>query len=152
MFTPTTKAETGHDEALSQDDAIALVGRDRYDQLRDVSLRLYEHGVAHAATCGVVLADTKFEFGERDGSLMLIDECMTPDSSRYWPAEKYRVGSSPPSFDKQFVRDFMDATGWDRVPPAPHLSPDAINSTRARYIEAYETITGLAFDDWFAPE
>jgi phosphoribosylaminoimidazole-succinocarboxamide synthase len=152
LFTPTTKADSGHDQSLTPDEAIALVGQDRYEQLRDASLRLYEFGRAHAASCGVILADTKFEFGERDRQLLLIDECMTPDSSRYWPAEQYEIGVSPPSFDKQFVRDYMDATGWDHEPPAPHLSADAIANTRARYVEAYETITGLAFDDWFIPE
>jgi phosphoribosylaminoimidazole-succinocarboxamide synthase len=152
LFTPTTKAEQGHDEALTPEGAGALVGRERYEQLRDIAISLYQFGAEYAATRGVILADTKFEFGERDGALMLIDECMTPDSSRYWPAEHYRVGMSPPSFDKQFVRDHMDATGWDHEPPAPHLSADAIANTRARYVEAYETITGLAFDDWFVPE
>jgi phosphoribosylaminoimidazole-succinocarboxamide synthase len=152
LFTPTTKAEQGHDEALTAEDAGALVGRERYEELRDLAIALYRFGAEYAATRGVILADTKFEFGERDGELMLIDECMTPDSSRYWPAERYKVGTSPPSFDKQFVRDYMDATGWDHEPPAPHLSPEAIDSTRARYVEAYETITGLSFDDWFAPE
>jgi len=148
LFTPTTKADGGHDESLTPDDAIALVGRDRYERLRDASLRLYEHGAAHAKSCGIILADTKFEFGERDGELILIDECMTPDSSRYWPVERYRVGASPPSFDKQYVRDYMDSIGWDHEPPAPHLSPEAIENTRGKYIEAYETITGLGFDDW----
>jgi phosphoribosylaminoimidazole-succinocarboxamide synthase len=152
LFTPTTKAEQGHDEALTPEDAAALVGRERYEELRDVAISLYQFGAECAATRGVILADTKFEFGERDGELMLIDECMTPDSSRYWPAEQYQIGVSPPSFDKQFVRDYMDATGWDHEPPAPHLSPEAISSTRARYVEAYETISGHAFDDWFAPE
>jgi phosphoribosylaminoimidazole-succinocarboxamide synthase len=149
LFTPTTKAEIGDkDLALTADEAIALVGRDRYEELRDISLRLYTHGVAHAASCGIILADTKFEFGERDGEVYLIDECMTPDSSRYWPAERYEIGTSPPSFDKQYVRDYMDGIGWDHVPPAPHLSREAIENTRGKYVEAYETISGLGFDDW----
>jgi phosphoribosylaminoimidazole-succinocarboxamide synthase len=151
LFTPTTKAEHGHDEALTPEGAGALVGRERYEALRDVAIELYRFGAEYAATRGIILADTKFEFGERDDRLLLIDECMTPDSSRYWPADKHRVGGSPPSFDKQYVRDAMDATGWDHEPPAPHLSPEAVENTRARYVEAYETITGLSFDDWFAP-
>ena len=96
----------------------------------------------------MILADTKFEFGELDDELLLIDECMTPDSSRYWPADRYEVGISPPSFDKQYVRDYMDSLGWDHVPPAPHLSREAIENTRARYLEAYQMLTGLDFDDW----
>ena len=152
LFTPSTKAETGHDEALTAEQAMALVGRDRYERLRDASLRLYEHGSRHAASCGLILADTKFEFGEVDGELVLIDECMTPDSSRYWPADGYEPGTSPPSFDKQFVRDAMDATGWDHEPPAPRVPQAVIDGTRARYVEAYETLTGAAFDDWYGPD
>jgi phosphoribosylaminoimidazole-succinocarboxamide synthase len=149
-FTPTTKAEEGHDEALGPEDAMALVGRERYEQLRDVATRLYEFGAEYAATRGVILADTKFEFGERDGELLLIDECLTPDSSRYWPADQYEVGTSPPSFDKQFVRDYVDRIGWDHTPPGPHLPDKVIQDTRGKYVEAYEVITGLAFDDWCA--
>ncbi len=152
IFTPTTKAEAGHDEALTPDAARALVGADLYDQLRDLALLVYERGAAHASSRGVILADTKFEFGHREGEVFLIDECMTPDSSRYWPAAQYKVGVSPPSLDKQYVRDWMDGTGWDHEPPAPHLSEEAIDCTRASYVDAYETITGLSFDDWFGPE
>ena len=152
LFTPTTKAEEGHDEALTPDEAIALVGADRYGKLRELSLRLYEFGARHAASCGVILADTKFEFGELDGEIILIDEVMTPDSSRYWPAEQYATGGSPPSFDKQFVRDYFDRVGWDRESPPPHMPAEVIDNTRSRYIEAYETITGLSFDEWFGPE
>ncbi|HEX4489697.1 MAG TPA: phosphoribosylaminoimidazolesuccinocarboxamide synthase [Acidimicrobiia bacterium] len=152
LFTPTTKADVGHDLSLDPDAAIALVGADRYAKLRELSLRLYEFGAHHAASCGVILADTKFEFGELDGEILLIDEVMTPDSSRYWPAERYRPGGSPPSFDKQFVRDHMDHVGWDRVSPPPHMPTDVIDSTRGRYVEAYETITGQSFDEWFGPE
>ncbi len=152
LFTPTTKAEVGDkDVPVTPDEAIALVGADAYEQLRVVSLRLYAAGAAHAESCGVILADTKFEFGELDGTFLVIDEMMTPDSSRYWPAEDYRVGMSPPSFDKQYVRDFMDSTGWNREPPGPHMSAEAIANTRARYREAYELITGNSLDDWFAP-
>jgi phosphoribosylaminoimidazole-succinocarboxamide synthase len=151
LFTPTTKAESGHDLPVNADEARELVGADVYDELRDLSLRLYNFGAEHARERGVILADTKFEFGERDGKLLVIDEMMTPDSSRYWPADEYAPGTSPPSFDKQYVRDFMDATGWDHEPPAPHLSADAIANTRAKYIEAYELISGESFDTWYAP-
>ena len=152
LFTPTTKADEGHDEALTPDGAIALVGAERYGTLRDLSLRLYEFGARHASSRGVILADTKFEFGEIDGELLLIDEVMTPDSSRYWPREQYEPGGSPPSYDKQFLRDYVDAAGWDRVGPPPHLPVEVIEHTRRRYVEAYETITGQSFDDWFGPE
>jgi phosphoribosylaminoimidazole-succinocarboxamide synthase len=149
LFTPTTKAETGHDVALSAREAMELVGGHLYEQLKDLSLMLYERGAQHAESCGLILADTKFEFGERDDEVLVIDEMMTPDSSRYWPREKYKPGTAPPSFDKQYVRDFMDATGWDHEPPAPHLPPDVIANTRAKYIEAYELITDNAFSDWY---
>lgn len=149
LFTPTTKAETGHDMPLTAAEAIDLVGADEYEQLKEISLRLYERGAQHAETCGLILADTKFEFGERDDSIMVIDEMMTPDSSRYWPRAKYEPGTAPPSFDKQYVRDFMDATGWNHEPPAPNLPPDVVANTRAKYIEAYELITDNAFSDWY---
>ena len=149
LFTPTTKAETGHDISLSAREAIDLVGADLYEQLKDLSLKLYELGAKHAESCGLILADTKFEFGERDDEILVIDEMMTPDSSRYWPRENYRPGTSPPSFDKQYVRDFMDSTGWTHEPPAPRLPPDVIANTRAKYIEAYELLTDDAFSDWY---
>ncbi len=152
LFTPTTKAERGHDLPLTADEAIELVGGDVYEQVRDVSIRLYEFGARLAESRGVILADTKFEFGERDGEMLVIDEMMTPDSSRYWPKDLYRPGTSPPSFDKQFVRDFMDSTGWDHEPPAPNLPVDVIVNTRAKYVEAYELITGESFDDWYGPD
>jgi phosphoribosylaminoimidazole-succinocarboxamide synthase len=152
LFTPTTKAESGHDLSVNADEARELVGAAVYEELRELSLRLYNFGAEHARERGVILADTKFEFGERDGELLVIDEMMTPDSSRYWPADEYAPGTSPPSFDKQYVRDFMDATGWDHEPPAPHLSADAIANTRAKYIEAYELISGESFDTWYAPD
>ena len=153
LFTPTTKADEGHDEGLTPDEAIALVGADRYDKLRDVSLRLYEFGARHALTRGVILADTKFEFGEIDGELLLIDEVMTPDSSRYWPLEKYEPGGSPPSYDKQFVRDYVDSVVvGSRDARRRTCRPTVIENTRGRYVEAYETITGLSFDEWFGPE
>ena len=151
LFTPTTKADTGHDLALTPKEAIDLVGAARYDQLRDLSLSLYKFGAAHAINRGLILADTKFEFGELDGELLLIDECMTPDSSRYWPSESYAPGTSPASFDKQYVRDHMASTGWNKEPPAPAMPADVIANTRSKYVEAYEMITGLGFDDWYAP-
>jgi phosphoribosylaminoimidazole-succinocarboxamide synthase len=152
LFTPTTKAETGHDVSLTADEAATLVGRDVYEQVKDVSLRLYDAGARHAESRGVILADTKFEFGDIDGDLLVIDEMMTPDSSRYWPKDVYRAGTSPPSFDKQYVRDFMDSIGWDHDPPAPRMPAQVITNTRAKYIEAYELISGLAFDDWYSPD
>lgn len=152
LFTPTTKAESGHDLPLTAREAADLVGDDRYEELRELSLRLYEHGRDHAQGCGIILADTKFEFGEIDDRLVVIDEMLTPDSSRYWSADEHAVGISPPSFDKQYVRDFMDATGWDHEPPAPRLSAEAIANTHARYREAYEQLTGASLDDWFGPD
>ncbi|HTL85456.1 MAG TPA: phosphoribosylaminoimidazolesuccinocarboxamide synthase [Acidimicrobiia bacterium] len=152
LFTPSTKAESGHDLPLTADEAVALVGADVYERVKDYSLRLYELGARHAATRGVILADTKFEFGERDGEILVIDEMMTPDSSRYWPADEYEPGTSPPSFDKQYVRDYMDSTGWAHEPPAPHVPADVIANTRAKYVEAYELVTGLSFGDWYGPD
>jgi phosphoribosylaminoimidazole-succinocarboxamide synthase len=149
LFTPTTKAETGHDLPLTAREAAELVGADVYERLRDLSLRLYELGARHAESCGLILADTKFEFGERDGDVMVIDEMMTPDSSRYWPRDKYRPGTAPPSFDKQYVRDFMDSTGWMHEPPAPRMPAEVITNTRAKYVEAYELVTDNAFSDWY---
>ena len=149
LFTPTTKAETGHDMPLTADEAVALVGADEYEQLKDLSLRLYAYGAAHAESCGLILADTKFEFGERDDTILVIDEMMTPDSSRYWPRDEYRPGAAPPSFDKQYVRDFMDSTGWTHEPPAPHMPAEVIDNTRAKYVEAYELLTDDAFSEWY---
>jgi phosphoribosylaminoimidazole-succinocarboxamide synthase len=150
LFTPTTKAEEGHDLPLTDADAAALVGDDRYERIRELTLAVYRAGAEHAASRGVILADTKLEFGERDGELLLIDEVLTPDSSRYWPADEYRVGISPPSFDKQYVRDHYLATDWDRLtPPAPRLPAEVIAGTRARYVEAYELITGRTFANWY---
>lgn len=149
LFTPTTKAEAGHDEPLSDDAAAALVGDDLLEQLRDLTLAVYRHGAAHAEARGILLSDTKVEFGfDADGRLLLIDEVLTPDSSRYWPADAYRPGGSPPSFDKQYVRDSYAGRGWDHTPPAPPLPPEVIEGTRARYVEAYERLTGLRFADW----
>lgn len=150
VFTTTTKAEEGHDEPITDAEAVALVGADLFDRLRDVALAIYRRGAEHAAARGIILADTKFEFGlTDDGELLLIDEVLTPDSSRYWPADAYAPGGSPPSFDKQYVRDHYLAIGWDQQPPAPAVPPDVVAGTRARYVEAYERLTGLRFADWY---
>jgi phosphoribosylaminoimidazole-succinocarboxamide synthase len=150
LFTPTTKADSGHDLPMSDAEAIAAVGEDVFTHLRDTALAIYERGAAFAATRGIILADTKFEFGlAPEGELLLIDEVMTPDSSRYWPAEDYAVGCSPPSFDKQYVRDYYLTLDWDRTPPAPPLPASVIAGTRQRYVEAYERLTGKSFADWY---
>jgi phosphoribosylaminoimidazole-succinocarboxamide synthase len=150
LFTPTTKAESGHDLPMSDADAVVAVGEDVFSRLRDAALAIYERGAAHAHERGIILADTKFEFGRApDGELLLIDEVLTPDSSRYWPAEDYATGGSPPSFDKQYVRDYYLTLDWDRTPPAPPVPAEVIAGTRARYVEAYERITGKSFADWF---
>jgi len=149
LFTPTTKAEAGHDLPLSDTEAADMVGGDLFDRLRDITLRVYEFGADLAASRGVILADTKLEFGMVDDELRVIDEMLTPDSSRYWPAEEYRVGTSPPSFDKQFVRDHYLGIGWDKEPPAPAIPPGVIAATRGKYVEAYELLTGRSFDEWY---
>jgi phosphoribosylaminoimidazole-succinocarboxamide synthase len=152
IFTPTTKAEEGHDLPLSDTDAAALVGAERFEELRDLTLRVYEFGAQLALSRGLILADTKLEFGTIDGELLVIDEMLTPDSSRYWPADGYRIGTSPPSFDKQYVRDYYLGTDWDHTPPAPRLPSAVIDGTRSRYVEAYELLTGRSFDEWHQPE
>jgi phosphoribosylaminoimidazole-succinocarboxamide synthase len=144
IFTPATKAVTGHDENISRAQLAALVGRDLAKQLEDVTLGLYRFAHAYALGQGLILADTKFEFGFADGALTLIDEALTPDSSRYWDSSLYRAGASPPSFDKQFVRDFLIAAGWDREPPGPELPEEVVRGTSERYVEAYRRITGQA--------
>jgi phosphoribosylaminoimidazole-succinocarboxamide synthase len=146
IFTPTTKAATGHDLPLSPDEAIQLVGRDSYERLRDLSVEIYGRIAAVAEARGVIVADTKFEFGTIDGELTLIDEVGTPDSSRFWPADAYAPGAPQPSFDKQFVRDWLDASGWDHEPPPPNLPAEVIERTSATYREAYERVTGERFD------
>ncbi|WP_354700012.1 phosphoribosylaminoimidazolesuccinocarboxamide synthase [Paraconexibacter sp. AEG42_29] len=150
IFTPSTKATEGHDEAIDFDAAAAAVGdRDLTERLRDASILLYTTAAAKARERGVILADTKFEFGlDGDGQLIVGDEVLTPDSSRYWPVEGYAVGQGQPSFDKQYVRDWAAGSGWDKLPPAPALPDDIVDGTRARYIEAYETITGQPFSAW----
>ncbi len=149
IFTPTTKADEGHDLPLGDAEAAALVGADRYDELRELTLAIYTFGAAHAAERGLILADTKLEFGEVDGRLVVIDEMMTPDSSRYWGADDHVVGTSPPSFDKQYVRDHYLSIGWDQQPPVPRMPESVIEGTRARYVEAYEQVSGRSFDTWY---
>jgi phosphoribosylaminoimidazole-succinocarboxamide synthase len=143
IFTPSTKAEVGHDENISRQRLAEMVGGDLARELEERSLALYRAGAQRAAEVGLILADTKFEFGWIDGSVALIDELLTPDSSRFWDAAQYEPGASPPSFDKQFVRDFVAASGWDREPPAPILPSEVIDGTRERYATAYERLTGL---------
>jgi phosphoribosylaminoimidazole-succinocarboxamide synthase len=151
IFTPATKAEEGeHDENVSFEVMSEALGGGLAGRLRDLSLELYEAGADHARARGIILADTKFEFGLLDGEVVLADEVLTPDSSRYWPADAWEPGATPPSFDKQFVRDYATSTGWDHSPPAPELPEDVVAQTRAKYIEAYERLTGLSFDDWLA--
>jgi phosphoribosylaminoimidazole-succinocarboxamide synthase len=150
IFTPSTKAEQGHDEAIDFARAAELVGdAGLMERVRDVSIELYSFAAEHARERGVILADTKFEFGlDEDGQLVVGDEVLTPDSSRYWPADGFEVGHGQPSFDKQYVRDWATASGWDRKPPAPAIPEDVVEGTRARYIEAYERITGEPFQAW----
>jgi phosphoribosylaminoimidazole-succinocarboxamide synthase len=149
IFTPATKAQEGeHDENVSFEVMAAGIGEELASRLRDLSLRLYRAGAEHAAEHGIILADTKFEFGLLDGEVVLADEVLTPDSSRYWPADQWAPGATPPSFDKQFVRDFATSTGWDKQPPAPALPEDVVAATRAKYVEAYERLTGQPFSDW----
>jgi phosphoribosylaminoimidazole-succinocarboxamide synthase len=151
IFTPATKAEEGeHDENVSFEVMADALGSDLAGRLRDLSLALYAAGAEHAASRGIILADTKFEFGLLDGEVVLADEVLTPDSSRYWPADAWAPGATPPSFDKQFVRDYATSTGWDKSPPAPELPDDVVTATREKYVEAYERLTGQPFDDWLA--
>ncbi len=148
IFTPATKAEDGHDENLTEAEARALVGDDQYQELQKRSIDLYLRGAEHAAGRGIILADTKFEFGLADGEVILIDEVLTPDSSRYWPADAWAPGATMPSFDKQPVRDWLDAQDWDKTPPAPPLPDAVVEDTRARYVEAYERLTGKPFEEY----
>jgi phosphoribosylaminoimidazole-succinocarboxamide synthase len=143
IFTPSTKAEEGHDENITEDQARQIVGDDVFNRLRDISLSLYNEARDYARSRGIIIADTKFEFGsDKDGDIILIDEVLTPDSSRFWPAESYSPGKSQPSFDKQFVRDYLETLAWDKQPPAPPLPPEVANATTARYLEAYRLLTG----------
>jgi len=151
IFTPATKAQTGHDENITRDEAAELVGRERFDEVQRVALELYSFASGHAEAGGIILADTKFELGlNADGTLVLADEAFTPDSSRFWPADGYAPGGPQRSFDKQFVRDYCESLGWDKTYPGPELPDDVVVGTRARYVEAFERLTGLAFDDYLA--
>jgi phosphoribosylaminoimidazole-succinocarboxamide synthase len=152
VFTPSTKADEGHDEAIDFERAAELVGdRDLMARVRDVSIELYRFAAEHARERGVILADTKFEFGlDDEGELVVGDEVLTPDSSRYWPADGFQAGQGQPSFDKQFVRDWASGTGWDRNPPAPPIPDDVVAATREKYVEAYERISGEKFDAWLS--
>jgi len=143
IFTPATKAESGHDINIDEQQAVVLVGRKIFEQVRDLTLRLYAEGSAHAESCGIIVADTKFEFGVLpNGELMLIDEMLTPDSSRFWPRDQYAPGGAQPSFDKQFVRDYLEAIRWNKQPPVPALPDDVVLKTREKYVEAFRRLTG----------
>jgi len=142
IFTPATKAETGHDENISFEQAAQIAGKDIAEQARAASLKLYQDGRAYARQRGIIIADTKFEFGLFDGQLILIDEVLTPDSSRFWPADLYQPGRSQPSFDKQFVRDYLESLSWNKTSPGPVLPPDVVEKTQRKYLEAYEQLTG----------
>ncbi len=148
VFTPSTKAEAGHDENISFAAAAALIGDDLAARARQVCLELYSRGAAWARERGIIIADTKFELGTIDGELIVADEVMTPDSSRFWPADEWHPGRTPPSFDKQPVRDYLDGLDWDKAPPPPPLPPEVVAATSGRYIEAYERITGRSLEDW----
>ena len=149
LFTPSTKADIGeHDENISPDDAAKLVGEDVYNQARDISLAVYQRAADQAAERGIIVADTKFELGWIDGRLCLCDEVLTPDSSRFWSVDTWTPGATPPSFDKQPLRDWLEASGWDKKPPPPFLPYDVVRATRDRYRAAYEKVTGLTFADW----
>ena len=149
IFTPATKAQTGHDENIDRAAGAALVGQERYDEVEQLSLALYGTVSRRAAELGIILADTKLEFGlDADGRLVLADEAFTPDSSRFWPADQYAPGGPQPSFDKQFVRDYCESLGWDKTYPGPELPEGVVAGTRARYIEAFERLTGIGFDDY----
>jgi phosphoribosylaminoimidazole-succinocarboxamide synthase len=142
IFTPSTKAEEGHDENIDMTECERILGAEMANRVKELSLRIYSEGREHAAGRGIIVADTKFEFGTVGGKLLLIDECLTPDSSRFWPADQYVVGQSPPSFDKQFVRDYLETLDWDKTAPGPSLPADIIEKTSAKYREAFESMTG----------
>jgi phosphoribosylaminoimidazole-succinocarboxamide synthase len=151
IFTPATKAVTGHDENIDRARALELVEPSRFDEVERASIELYRFASEHARKRGIVIADTKFEFGlDESGRLVLGDEALTPDSSRFWPADDYSPGGPQPSFDKQFVRDYCESLGWDKTPPGPELPEDLVAGTRARYVEAFERLTGISFDDYLA--
>jgi phosphoribosylaminoimidazole-succinocarboxamide synthase len=150
ILTPATKATDGHDENITEAEARSIAGARAYDAAREYALAVYQRAAETAAARGVIIADTKFEFGLVGDDVVLIDEVLTPDSSRFWPAAGFEPGASQPSFDKQYVRDWLDSTGWDHDPPAPDLPPDVVAATRARYVEAYERVSGRPFEQWTA--
>lgn len=153
IFTPATKAEQGeHDENIDADTAAEILGsREQFDELQRISVELYQFASDHARERGIILADTKFEFGaDESGNIVLADELFTPDSSRFWPADLYEPGKSQPSFDKQYVRDWLDSTGWDHSPPAPELPAEVVANTRSKYVQAYELVSGDSFDNWLS--
>ena len=151
IVTPATKATTGHDENIDASVAAELVGAELYDEVKAASIMLYRFAAAHAEARGIVLADTKFEFGlDAAGALVLADEALTPDSSRFWPVETYAPGGPQPSYDKQFVRDYCEQIGWDKAPPGPELPAEIVADTRARYVEAFERLTGIEFEAYLA--
>jgi len=151
IFTPTTKADAGHDEPLTAEQARELIGDERFFELERISIELYNTAAEYAAGKGIIIADTKFELGlDEDGNVVLGDEAFTPDSSRFWPADEYKPGGPQPSFDKQFVRDYAESLGWDKTPPGPELPDKVVAGTRARYLEAFEQITGIPFDEYAA--
>lgn len=148
IFTPSTKAESGHDENITWNQCRQLLGDEIAAQVRDYSIELYEHGRAYAAKCGILIADTKFEFGMVGNEIVLIDECLTPDSSRFWPEVDYQRGTNPPSYDKQFVRDYLETLDWNKTPPAPELPSEIVAKTSLKYIEAFEQLSGMNFTTW----
>jgi phosphoribosylaminoimidazole-succinocarboxamide synthase len=148
ILTPATKAVEGHDQNITEDEARAIAGALVYDEARAHSLEIYRRATEIASARGIIIADTKFEFGLADGRVILIDEVLTPDSSRFWPADAYEPGGPQPSFDKQYVRDWLDSAGWDHNPPAPELPDEVVAASRDRYLEAYERVTGAPFESW----
>jgi len=147
IFTPSTKATDGHDQNIDRDAGVLLVGEERFDRLAALSIQIYETAAEYALERGIIIADTKFEFGEDEtGRIVLGDEALTPDSSRFWPADEYATGGSPPSYDKQYVRDWLETLDWDKTPPGPAIPDEVVAGTRTRYVEAYERLTGGSFD------
>ncbi len=148
IFTPSTKAETGHDENISFERMKEIIGKEKAEKVREISIKLYKFAYEYAYERGIIIADTKFEFGEVDGEIVLIDEALTPDSSRFWPVDSYKEGENPPSFDKQYVRDYLEEIKWNKKPPAPELPGSVIENTRKKYFEAYYKLTGKRIEDY----